>query len=571
MSAPLQIFIAYARKDTSFLDELRTHFTPLQRSGKVKIWYDGEIEPGKVWEAAIKDNLHSADIILMLISADAIASDYFYDKEMSDALARHAAGTARVVPLIVRPCAWQETPLGELQALPKDGKPVSTWPDRDDAYANAVTSLLATLNSTQMERAAAAEQAERERNQSEAETRRQREAAAAAAQEADRRKKEQEQQAEKKRQLEAQRKREAEATERRRQQEEAEQLKKAEQERQRKAAAALQREQQVAAVGSTLRSPKVWGSGLVVVFTLLIGNWLCNKEPNIPPTNVNDGKDSTTLTENTPITTDTQTTGVKTISPGQLPKDVTVETKKKEEPPKEPTKKTEPAPTFSDPFADDMVSISGGTFTMGSNDGGSAEKPPHDVTVRSFSLCRYEVTQAQWRAVMGSDPPELQFKGCDNCPVERVSWDDIQKFLKKLNQLTGKNYRLPTEAEWEYAARGGDQSGDYKYAGSNDIGEVAWYTSNSDSKTHPVGKKKKNELGLYDMSGNVYEWCQDTWHDSYEGAPTSGSAWTSGGEQNRRVVRGGSWSYNSDLCRSANRSGDVAVIRYISVGFRLAR
>jgi len=173
MSEALQIFIAYARKDTSFLDELRTHFTPLVQGGKVKIWYDGKIEPGKVWEAAIKENLHSADIILMLVSADAIASDYFYEKVMTDALARHNSGTARVVPLIVRPCAWQATPLSELQALPRDGKPVSTWPDRDDAYANAVTSL-AMLNSIRMERVAA-EQAERERNQTAKEARRQRE------------------------------------------------------------------------------------------------------------------------------------------------------------------------------------------------------------------------------------------------------------------------------------------------------------------------------------------------------------------------------------------------------------
>ena len=146
MSEALQIFIAYARKDASFLDELRTHFTPLERSGKVKIWYDGKIEPGVVWETAIKDNLHSADVILLLVSSDAIASDYFYEKEMTDALARHAKGTARVVPLIIRPCAWQATPFSELQALPRDGKPVSTWADRDDAYANAVNSLLATLN-----------------------------------------------------------------------------------------------------------------------------------------------------------------------------------------------------------------------------------------------------------------------------------------------------------------------------------------------------------------------------------------------------------------------------------------
>ena len=134
MSATLQIFIAYSRKDTNFLDELRMHFTPLERSGKVKIWYDGKIEPGVVWETAIKDNLHSADVILLLVSADAIASDYFYEQEMSNALTRHNSGDARVVPLILRPCAWQETPLGELQALPRDGLAVTEWPNRDAAY-----------------------------------------------------------------------------------------------------------------------------------------------------------------------------------------------------------------------------------------------------------------------------------------------------------------------------------------------------------------------------------------------------------------------------------------------------
>jgi outer membrane protein OmpA-like peptidoglycan-associated protein len=162
MAGPFKIFIAYSRKDSSYLDELRTHFTPLERSGQVQIWYDGMIEPGVVWEAAIKENLHSADIILLLVSADAIASDYFYDKEMRDALDRHQAGQARVVPLVLRPCAWQATPLGQLQALPQDGKAVSTWPDRDDAYSNAVHSLLAMFASLREQRAAA-ELAEKKR------------------------------------------------------------------------------------------------------------------------------------------------------------------------------------------------------------------------------------------------------------------------------------------------------------------------------------------------------------------------------------------------------------------------
>ena len=158
-----------------------------------------------------------------------------------------------------------------------------------------------------------------------------------------------------------------------------------------------------------------------------------------------------------------------------------------------------------------MVYVSGGTFTMGgtSEQGSDAfdqEKPTHSVTLSSYYICKYEVTQALWRAVMGSNPSN--FKG-DNLPVESVSWNDCQTFINRLNSYTGRNFRLPTEAEWEFAARGGNYSRHYKYSGSNYIGDVAWYHSNSGHRTHPVGTKQPNELGLYDMSGNVHEWCSD--------------------------------------------------------------
>ncbi len=226
----------------------------------------------------------------------------------------------------------------------------------------------------------------------------------------------------------------------------------------------------------------------------------------------------------------------------------------------------------------EMIFVPGGTFKMGSDDYDS-EKPIHDVTVQDFYIGKYPVTQAEWRAVMGSDPPELKFKGCDQCPVERVSWNEVQNFIKTLNQKTGKNYRLPSEAEWEYAARGGAKSlplgegkggAGYKYAGSDNLDEVGWYGENSDGKTHPVGEKKPNELSIYDMSGNVWEWCEDVWHDNYKGAPQDGSAWLSGGDQARRVVRGGSWLDYVDGCRVSYRSYYVADIRYYDLGFRLA-
>ena len=234
----------------------------------------------------------------------------------------------------------------------------------------------------------------------------------------------------------------------------------------------------------------------------------------------------------------------------------------------------DPKQAIADPFEGQMVIVDGGTFMMGSNDKDAFdnEKPVHRVTLSRFAIGKYEVTQKQWRDVMGSDPPELGFKGCDNCPVERVSWNDIQEFLQKLNTLTKKNYRLPTEAEWEFAARGGirndPKTGNFKYAGSNKIDEVVWYGSNSGSKTHPVGLKKANQLGLFDMSGNVWEWCSD-WYDEnyYKNSPIQNPKGLSTGSS--RVLRGGSWFRSGQDCRSARRGGNAPTYRDDGIGFRL--
>ena len=199
-----------------------------------------------------------------------------------------------------------------------------------------------------------------------------------------------------------------------------------------------------------------------------------------------------------------------------------------------------------------------------------AEKPAHQVTLRDYYIGQTEVTQAQWQAVMGDNP--AQFKGCGDCPVENVSWNDIQDFLKKLNARGGGKYRLPSESEWEYAARGGAQSSDYTYAGSNDAKQVAWawFDGNAGSKTHPVKGKGPNKLGLYDMSGNVNEWCADCYHDNYEGHPTDGSAWTSG-SCNDRVLRGGSWFSDYRYVRVSIRLRNYPDFWSNVNGFRLAR
>ena len=262
-----------------------------------------------------------------------------------------------------------------------------------------------------------------------------------------------------------------------------------------------------------------------------------------------------------------------------------VRPKPKPKPKSEPKPKPKPKPTpkVSSSYTDDgimfgignvrfeMVRVEGGTFTMGatSEQGSEAyddEKPAHQVTLSSYSIGKTEVTQALWQAVMGSNPS--YFKG-SNLPVEQVSWEDCQTFIRKLNALTGKNFRLPTEAEWEFAARGGINSRGYKYSGSNTLRNVAWYYDNSSGKTDPVATKAPNELGIYDMSGNVYEWCNDWYSSSYYTSesqtnptgPNSGSA---------RMCRGGSWLTNARYCRVSFRFSYDPTHRSGHLGLRLA-
>ena len=217
-----------------------------------------------------------------------------------------------------------------------------------------------------------------------------------------------------------------------------------------------------------------------------------------------------------------------------------------------------------------MVEVRGGTFTMGvTNEQGSEpyddKKPAHSVTLSSYYIGETQVTQALWKAVMGSNPSG--FKG-DDLPVEYVSWHDCQKFIEQLNKKLGKTFRLPTEAEWEFAARGGNKSMGYQYSGSNNVKDVAWYDGNSGGKTHPVKTKKANELGLYDMSGNVWEWCND-WYDSqyYSSSPSNNPTGPSSGTN--RVCRGGSWIFIARNCRSSIRGSLTPDYRDSGLGLRL--
>lgn len=226
-----------------------------------------------------------------------------------------------------------------------------------------------------------------------------------------------------------------------------------------------------------------------------------------------------------------------------------------------------------------MILVDGGTFTMGATaeqtGAESDESPAHPVTLSDYYIAETEVTQGLWKAVTGYSPTSggsswtSSYGIGDNYPAYYISYEDVQRFITQLNAQTGVTFRMPTEAEWEYAARGGNQSKGYLYSGSNTIGNVAWYNGNSGSKTHPVATKAANELGLYDMSGNVWEWCSDWYSDSYYSSspqnnpqgPSSGSYY---------VVRGGGWSLNATYCRVADRLLDTPSYRFYDVGVRLA-
>ena len=223
----------------------------------------------------------------------------------------------------------------------------------------------------------------------------------------------------------------------------------------------------------------------------------------------------------------------------------------------------------------EMIFVEGGSFVMGcmseqDEDCFKGEFPQHDVKLSDFYIGRYEVTQKQWQSVMGTNPSKK--KGSD-LPVENVTWNEVQEFIRKLNSLTGKRYRLPTEAEWEYAARGGNKSSGYKYSGSNNIDEVAWYVENSNSKTQPVGKKKPNELDIYDMNGNVFEWCEDWFNFNFyqknksQGVVTNPKSLSN---SSTRVIRGGSWQNYAWNCRVSNRSDNGPDVGDGRIGFRLA-
>jgi len=532
-SVALKTFIIYSSKDKAFREELEQHLSLLTETGILDVWSDKQILPGEEWDKSIEKQLNAAKLVLMLISVDFFSSEYIRHKEFKKAIARRTSGDATVIPIIVRDCSWEIHPVvSELQVLPKGGKPVNSrhWPDRDEAWSDVVRNLALFIKKlaadsltvpvkptpkTEPPRSAhpsvsspdtsAWKIAERLDNKSAymifLEEHSDSEFAAEAQKRLNSLKSTNDQKSEQQ--------------------------------------AIDDAAWKIASRMNSLAAYKIYLE-------------------NHP-----DGKYAKEARQSI------ETRNPKLIN-GAVIRD-------------------------GDGLAE-MVFVEGGIFKMGS-DKNLTEEPIHDVTVPDFFIGKYPVTVSEFKQFidttgyqteadkMGSSgiwlgseykqQKDVNWK-CDvkgavrpimdyNHPVIHISWNDAVAYCEWLSTLTGRQYRLPAEAEWEFAARGGNLSKGFEYSGSNTLDEVGWHEGNSGGRTHRVGEKgKPNELGLHDMSGNVYEWCEDHWHDNYESAPTDGSAW--GGKYDLAVLRG-----DDKDSRIASRNWLFRDNRNGFIGFRLAR
>jgi formylglycine-generating enzyme required for sulfatase activity len=580
----IEVFFSYSRKDESLRKELDNHLAVLKRQAVITSWYDRQIEGGSEWEKEIARHMQTADIILLLVSSDFIASEYCYVKELPKAIARHQAGEACVIPILLRPIAyWEEMPFAHLQVYPSGGLPITRWDDRDSAFVDVVQGIntaVKRLIEKRQEKLRQEQERERLRLEAIRQQRLEQERREAQAKEQARlaeqaRIREAEQQAEQQRRevmRAAEARRAEEETRRSREAQQAQEAKRLEEARQ--AAAARQKEQARQTVTRsypTLPPPGIDRDRRKVLQWLGLGSagmfvaGLAGQEA------LKRGRSSTPSPSASP-------------SNASLPDledfsfEVATVNKQGQEAPRQTMKAKHFVENLGNSVTLQMVAIPGGTFQMGSptteKSRYSGESPQHSVNVSAFSIGRYPVTQAQYEAVMGKNPSH--FKGAKR-PVEQVSWNDAQEFCKKLSQKTGRTYRLPSEAEWEYACRA--KTTTPFHFGETMTSALANYDATVTYQSEPKGEYREqttdvgifpaNAFGLCDMHGNVWEWCEDIYHKNYEGAPTDGSAWNVGGESNIRVLRGGSWIYNPRVCRSAARSWYVAGIRYLYFGFRV--
>ena len=493
--APVQIFIAYSQKDRVYLDALRSHAKPLLRKGNVTVWFDGEILPSEQWSDVIKKNLHAADIILMLLSANALASDYFYEQEVKDAVERHKAGTARVVPVVLSACQWKKTPLADIQGLPRGMKPVISYGNMDEAWDEVVEGLWDMVE--QIEKGTAKKTA-------------------------------------------------PEAPE-------------------------APKPVQSSTITATAAEEHAWEFTADTNTRAAYQKYLDRFPQGFYSDKARDFLEAFDADDTAwEFANDAGTDQAMQKYIKKYPKGL----------------HTEAARKRIDPFYEHMVLIKGGTFDMGDvfDEGEEREKPVHKVTLDDFMMCKYPVTQGLWKAVMGRDNNPSHFTGNEMLPVEKVSWDMAQEFIQVLNKKSGASYRLPTESEWEYAAREGGKKvrfgngkdiadpAEMNFCGLEKYKETYSVAGTYRGKTSPVDLFKPNALGLYDMSGNVWEWCADYFAAQYyQQCQQQGTVRNPQGPETGaiRVIRGGGWYDDARDCRAAIRNYASPGDRGNGLGLRL--
>ncbi|HRK83150.1 MAG TPA: SUMF1/EgtB/PvdO family nonheme iron enzyme [Saprospiraceae bacterium] len=553
-ATPLKTFIIYARADAAFKDELLNHLHLFVENRLIEKWVDSDLLPGEDWEKRIEQELEAAHLVIMLVSADALSSEFIRKKELKTAIEKKRAGSARFVPVLVRDCMWKLNPdIAEIQLLPRGDngriQGVAAWLSRDSAWTNVceeLHKLIQEIHAHLEKEKAAAERARK----AEEEDRQRQEAAEKAAR------------ALRRRDEAFWKKISEDATRSDDPQHQIELYESYLQDD----AFSLHRAEAEEAI-ETIQAEIEAAERLEVARRTAE-----EKRKAAEAEHKKRAAEAAEQKRKEAAEREAEAARIAAEAKEREERHRKEEAQRQAKEKEEQKRREEAVQAFIE-----MVPVEGGPFQFGGE---------HTVTVPDFEIGKYPVTQKQWREIMGNNPS--RFKG-DDLPVESVNWDDVKAFIQKLNErFPGRHFRLPSEAEWEYAARGGRLSKGYEYAGSNKLDEVGWYWENSGDKplsgewdrkkieknncrTHPVGHIKANELGIHDMSGNVWEWCADDWHADYKGAPTDGSAWVDSPQRGSfRVLRGGSWGDFAGDCRVSYRGSFSPGYRGDACGFRVA-
>lgn len=560
----IKVFISYVHKDKNYLDNLRTHLTPLERNKTIEIWDDGEIIPGAEWKNEIKTHLETADIILLLVSAESLASDFFHHEEMMKALERHHKREAVVIPVILSTCGWKFTELKNLQALPKEGKPVKNWIDKSKAYNSIVAGLRKS-----------AEQIKQNRTEIHK-----------VHKEKERTNKDQETNTEVQKKLPPQN-----------------EVNPHDKSSNNNYDTTTQNDDSISIItrlsklfisakSSIIDRKSIIIKSSIPLFLLIFFYPTGSYKINTPKVNSLIHKGDSLFSEKNYADAKFYYESIEKYHCLHWKLNPKINNIKQNLKHCIDKLRIQDLPPSIRELIANMVSVEGTRFNMGCT-GESVcqddEKPRHAVTLEDYSISKFEVTQKQWFDIIEKDPNNQTFHNCDSCPVERVTITEINNFIEKLNSLTKRTFRLPTEEEWEFAARGGTKSRGFKYSGSNHIDSVAVYIGNRKNKANAVGSKKPNELGLYDMSGNVAEWCSDLYNKEYYKSKSNSSSNSKGPESGSRnyfnfncikdiiethhVARGGCFNSRDEYCRVSSRRGEghpLCKNSRCTVGFRLA-